>query len=111
MNRKTASAIGVLTSGSDAPGMNTSLRAVVRPALGHNIAVYATSEGYHRMVDGSALIHPLDWDDTRGIMQLGGTVIGTARSQAFRTRDGRLQAVKNLIELGGNSLHWPSSKG
>src|SRR6186997_2327895 len=95
-----ATAIGVLTSGGDAPGMNAALRAVVRTALSHGVAVYAIAEGYQGMVDGGNRIRSMTWDTVGGIMQLGGTVIGTARCAAFRTRAGRLQAAKNLLERG-----------
>jgi len=97
-------AIGVLTSGGDAPGMNAVLRAVVRTALSQGILVYAIMEGYQGMVDGGDQIRALQWADTGGIMQRGGTVIGTARCAAFRTREGRLQAAKNLLERGIDRL-------
>ena len=99
-----STAIGVLTSGGDAPGMNAALRAVVRTALSHGIAVYAIEEGYQGMVDGGSRIRSLTWDHVGGIMQLGGTVIGTARCAVFRTRAGRLQAAKNLLERGIDRL-------
>ncbi len=84
-------AIGVLTSGGDAPGMNAALRAVVRTALNRGVAVYAIYEGYQGMVDGGDRIRNMTWDDASGILQRGGTVIGTARCAAFRTREGRLR--------------------
>ncbi len=96
--------IGVLTSGGDAPGMNAALRAVVRTALSQGITVYAIMEGYQGMVDGGDQIRELTWADTGGIMQRGGTIIGTARCAAFRTREGRLQAVNNLLECGIDRL-------
>ena len=89
--------IGVLTSGGDAPGMNAALRAVVRTALSRGAEVFAIYEGYQGMVDGGAQIRALDWNAVGGIMQRGGTMIGTARCAAFRTRQGRLQAAKNLL--------------
>jgi len=91
-------AIGVLTSGGDAPGMNAALRAVVRTALNRGVAVYAIYEGYQGMVDGGDRIRNVTWDDVGGIMHRGGTVIGAARCAAFRTRAGRLQAAQNLLE-------------
>jgi 6-phosphofructokinase 1 len=97
-------AIGVLTSGGDAPGMNAALRAVVRTALSQGVAIYAIMEGYQGMVDGGDYIRALEWADTGGIMQRGGTVIGTARCMAFREREGRLQAAKNLLEHGIDRL-------
>ena len=91
-------AIGVHTSGGDAPGMNAALRAVVRTALNRGVAVYAIYEGYQGMVDGGDRIRNVTWDDVGGIMHRGGTVIGAARCAAFRTRAGRLQAAQNLLE-------------
>jgi 6-phosphofructokinase 1 len=82
--------LGVLTSGGDAPGMNAAIRAVVRTALDHGLDVYAITEGYQGMVDGGNAILPMTWDSVGGILQRGGTVIGTARCAAFRTREGRL---------------------
>ena len=104
MDSKTSTAIGVLTSGGDAPGMNAVLRAVIRTVLSHHVAVYAISEGYQGMIDGGANIRAVDWADTGGIMQRGGTIIGTARCIPFRAREGRLQAVKNLLECGIDRL-------
>lgn len=97
-------AIGVLTSGGDAQGMNAALRAVVRAALSKGVAVYAIYEGYEGMVEGGERMRPMNWDEVGGIMQRGGTVIGTARSQAFRTREGRLKAARNLVERGIDAL-------
>ena len=98
MSNTPVTAIGVLTSGGDAPGMNAALRAVVRTALNRGVAVYAILEGYQGMVDGGDRIRQMTWDDVSGIMQRGGTVIGTARCAAFRTREGRLLAAKHLLE-------------
>lgn len=90
--------LAVLTSGGDAQGMNAAVRAVVRAALDKGIDVYAIKEGYQGMVDGGDRIQKMDWDSVGGILQQGGTVIGSARCQAFRTREGRLQAAHNLIK-------------
>ncbi len=98
MTNATTKSIGVLTSGGDAPGMNAALRAVVRSALTRGVAVYAVFEGYQGMVEGGDRIRALSWDDVGGVMQRGGTVIGTARSAEFRAREGRLKAARNLIE-------------
>ena len=89
--------LGVLTSGGDAPGMNAVVRAVVRTALDKGIAAYAIYEGYQGMVDGGDRIRKMDWWSVSGMMQRGGTVIGTARCPAFRERAGRLQAARNLL--------------
>ncbi len=96
--------IGVLTSGGDAPGMNSALRAVVRAAISQGARVFAIYEGYQGMVDGGSQIRELDWNDVGGIMQRGGTMIGTARCAAFRTREGRLTAAKNLVMCGIDRL-------
>jgi 6-phosphofructokinase 1 len=96
--------LGVLTSGGDAPGMNAAIRAVVRTALDHGLDVYAITEGYQGMVDGGNAILPMTWDSVGGILQRGGTVIGTARCAAFRTREGRLKAAFNLITYGIDAL-------
>lgn len=96
--------IGVLTSGGDAPGMNAAVRAVVRTALDREVEVYAIYEGYQGMVEGGDKIQPMTWDSVGGILQRGGTVIGTARSADFRTREGRLKAALNLMNHQINSL-------
>ncbi len=96
--------IGVLTSGGDAQGMNAAVRAVVRAALHQGATVHAIYEGYQGMVDGGDRIRALDWNDAGGIMQRGGTVIGTARCAAFRTREGRLKAALNLVTRGIDRL-------
>ena len=90
--------LGVLTSGGDAPGMNAAVRAVVRAALHHGLEVYAIYEGYQGMVDGGDRICKMNWDSVGGILHQGGTVIGSARCAAFRTREGRLQAAQNLLK-------------
>lgn len=92
--------IGVLTSGGDAPGMNAAVRAVVRASINHGAKVFAIREGYQGMVDGGDAIRPLRWRDTAGILQRGGTIIGTARCPAFRERAGRLSAAANLLVHG-----------
>jgi 6-phosphofructokinase 1 len=96
--------IGVLTSGGDAPGMNAAVRAVVRTGLRRGVEVWAITEGYKGMVEGGAAIRPMSWDAVGGILQLGGTVIGTARSAEFREREGRRRAAANLVAVGIDSL-------
>jgi 6-phosphofructokinase 1 len=104
MPTKPISRIGILTSGGDAQGMNAAVRAVVRTALDRGIEVHAIYEGYQGMVEGGDLIRPLTWDNVGGILHRGGTIIGTARSDAFRTPEGRLQAARNLIERDIDNL-------
>jgi 6-phosphofructokinase 1 len=96
--------IAVLTSGGDAPGMNAAVRAVVRTALDKGVEVFAIYEGYQGLVEGGARIRKMDWDSVGGILQQGGTIIGTARSEEFRTREGRRKAALNLIQLGVDGL-------
>ena len=95
---KTPRRIGILTSGGDAPGMNAALRAAVRTALDAGVETFAIREGYRGLVEGGDGFQPMEWNAVGGIMHKGGTVIGTARSEAFRTRDGRLRAARNLVE-------------
>lgn len=96
--------LAVLTSGGDASGMNAAVRAVVRTALTKDLDVYAIYEGYQGLVDGGDRIKKMQWGDVGGILQRGGTVIGTARCEEFRTREGRRKAAKNLIKLGIDHL-------
>ena len=96
--------IAVLTSGGDAQGMNAAVRAIVRTALERGLDVFAVYEGYQGMVEGGERIRQMDWDSVGGIIQHGGTIIGTARSEAFKTRDGRRAAARNLIERGIDGL-------
>lgn len=104
MPQSEARRLGILTSGGDAPGMNAAVRAALRSALHRGIEVYAIYEGYQGMITGGDLIRRMHWNDAGGILQRGGTVIGSARSTAFRTREGRLAAARNLIERGIDSL-------
>jgi 6-phosphofructokinase 1 len=84
--------------------MNAALRAIVRNALDRGVEVYAILEGYQGMVEGGARIRSMSWDSVGGILHQGGTVVGTARSDEFRTRAGRLKAAKNLLEIGIDAL-------
>ncbi len=84
--------------------MNPAVRAVVRTALNAGAEVFAIREGWQGAVNGGDLIAPMDWDDVSGILQRGGTVIGTARSTDFRERDGRRRAALNLVRNGIDRL-------
>eukprot|EP01133_Synstelium_polycarpum_P003589 gene3589-4109_t len=94
--------IAVLTSGGDSCGMNPALRAAVRAAIVKGAQVYAVREGYNGLVQDS--IVPLTWGSVAGIINRGGTIIGTARSNDFRTHEGRKKAVFNLIKNKINNL-------
>ncbi len=96
--------IAVLTSGGDAQGMNAAVRAVVRTALDKGAEIYAINEGYQGLVEGGDFIKKMNWDSVGGILQRGGTVIGTARSEAFRTPEGRQAAASNLLKNGIDGL-------
>jgi len=98
-NTKSFSSLGVLTSGGDAQGMNAAVRAVVRTALYRGLNVYAIIQGYNGMYRGGDMIRKMTWDSVSGIMHKGGTEIGTARSQEFLTREGRMQAALNLVNV------------
>jgi 6-phosphofructokinase 1 len=96
--------IGLLTSGGDAPGMNAAVRSVVRTALDNDLQPYAIHEGYQGMIDGGKYIREMTWDSVGGILYKGGTIIGTARSDEFMQRAGRLKAAFNLITHEIDSL-------
>ena len=103
--------IAVFTSGGDAPGMNAAVRAVVRTAVYHDLHVYGIYRGYDGMVNGD--IKRLEVGDIANIIQRGGTVLKTARSEAFRTAEGRKQAYESLmahdidgvVAIGGNGTY------
>jgi len=86
--------IAVLTSGGDAPGMNAAIRAVVRKSIYHNIDVFGIYYGYDGLIDGN--IKQLDIGSVGDIIHRGGTILYSARSQAFRTEAGQDEAVKQL---------------
>ncbi|WP_338768111.1 6-phosphofructokinase [Bernardetia sp. ABR2-2B] len=100
--------IGVFTSGGDSPGMNACVRAVVRGALYYGVEVYGIYRGYRGMIEND--IHPMTSRDVSNIIQRGGTVLKTARSQRFLIKEGREQAYQNLknleidglVAIGGN---------
>lgn len=96
--------IGILTSGGDAQGMNAAVRAIVRSTLDKGAEVYAVYEGYRGLVSGGDYIRKMDWDSVGGILQLGGTAIGSARCDEFRTREGRRSAAGNLVKAGIDGL-------
>ncbi|XP_039609480.1 ATP-dependent 6-phosphofructokinase, platelet type isoform X9 [Polypterus senegalus] len=97
-------AIGVLTSGGDAQGMNAAVRAVVRMGIYVGAKVYFVHEGYQGMVDGGDNIEEATWESVSSMLQVGGTVIGSARCKEFRTHEGRLKAAYNLVQRGITNL-------
>ncbi|KAM6908705.1 ATP-dependent 6-phosphofructokinase, platelet type isoform 2-T2 [Lycodopsis pacificus] len=97
-------AIAVLTSGGDAQGMNAAVRAVVRMGLYVGAKVYFIHEGYQGMVDGGENIEEASWESVSSMLQVGGTVIGSARCKEFRSHEGRLKAAHNLVQQGITNL-------
>ena len=94
--------IGVLTSGGDAPGMNAAIRAVVRAGIAKGWDVYGIRHGYVGCLNGE--IHQLGPRDVGGIIQLGGTMLGSARSIEFKTEAGQLKAIRQLSQEGIEAL-------
>ncbi|XP_063741830.1 ATP-dependent 6-phosphofructokinase, platelet type-like isoform X3 [Eleginops maclovinus] len=90
--------IAVLTSGGDAQGMNAAVRAVVRMGIYVGAKVYFIHEGYQGMVDGAENIKEATWESVSSMLQVGGTVIGSARCKEFRSHEGRLKAAHNLVQ-------------
>ena len=84
--------------------MNAAVSAIVRTGLDNGLEVYAIYEGYRGLIEGGDKIRPLRWSDVGGIIHRGGTVIGSARSEEFRTRDGRLRAARNMLRHGIDGL-------
>ncbi|KAM4738142.1 phosphofructokinase, muscle a isoform 2-T2 [Anableps anableps] len=100
----TGRSIAVLTSGGDAQGMNAAVRATVRVGLYTGAKVFFVHEGYQGLVDGGDHIRPATWESVSAMLQLGGTVIGSARCKDFRSREGRMKAACNLVKLGITNL-------
>ena len=98
------SRIAVMTSGGDSPGMSAAVRAVVRQTIASGCVAFAVYEGYQGLVDGGDMIKEMHWEDVRGFLAEGGTIIGTARCMPFMQRDGRRTAAKNMILKGIDAL-------
>ncbi|MDR1699501.1 MAG: 6-phosphofructokinase [Prevotellaceae bacterium] len=94
--------IGVLTSGGDAPGMNAAIRAVTRAAIYNNVQVKAIYRGYRGLITGEVL--PFQTQNVSNIIQLGGTILKSARSEEFLAADGRVQAYETLKREGIDAL-------
>jgi len=100
--------IAVFTSGGDSPGMNACIRAVVRTAIHHNIQVMGILHGYEGMINNEFI--SLNKKSVANIIQLGGTILKTARSKRFMTEEGMEKAFQNLqkheidgvVCIGGN---------
>jgi len=100
--------IGVLTSGGDAPGMNATIRSVVRKAIYEGIEVNGVMRGYEGLISGELI--PMTSRSVSNILSRGGTILKTARSKEFLTKDGQGKAIKvmeknkidALVIIGGN---------
>lgn len=94
--------IGVFTSGGDAPGMNACIRAVVRTALYEKLNVTGIYQGYQGMLDGN--FTEMTSRSVSNIIQLGGTILKTARCLEFKTKEGRAKAYENIKAAGIDAL-------
>ena len=94
--------IGILTSGGDAPGMNAAIRAVTRSAIYHGFEVKGIMRGYKGLVTNE--IVNFDSHSVSNIIQLGGTILKTARCREFTTPEGRKLAYENMKAAGIDAL-------
>ncbi|MCD4791052.1 MAG: 6-phosphofructokinase [Bacteroidales bacterium] len=94
--------IGVLTSGGDAPGMNACIRAIVRTGIYYGLKVYGIKDGYNGLIKNKFI--PMGSSSVSNIIQRGGTILKTARSKKFITKEGRQKAYENIINHGLDGL-------
>ena len=94
--------IGVLTSGGDAPGMNAAIRAVTRAGIYNGFNIKGIYRGYDGLVTGE--IKDFTTENVSGIIGRGGTILKTARSKAFMTKEGRDKAYENIKQHGIDAL-------
>ena len=94
--------IGILTSGGDAPGMNAAIRAVTRSAIYNGLKVFGIYRGYKGLVTGE--IQEFKSQNVSNIIQMGGTILKTARCKEFRTAEGRALAYENMKKFGIDAL-------
>ena len=107
--------IGIFTSGGDSPGMNACIRAVVRTAVFHGVEVVGIQRGYNGLVEADFV--PLESHLVANIIQRGGTILKSARSTSFLTREGRKKAFENMkkaniegiIAIGGDGTFTGAS--
>ncbi len=94
--------IGVMTSGGDAPGMNAAIRAVARTCAYYGVECKGIRLGYRGLIEDDII--DLGPRDVRNIINRGGTILKTARSQEFRTEEGRKKAYENFVKHGLEAL-------
>ncbi|TDT63735.1 6-phosphofructokinase [Fonticella tunisiensis] len=108
--------IGILTSGGDAPGMNAAIRAVVRSGISSGMRVMGIQRGYNGLINGE--IYEMSRSSVSDIIQRGGTILRTARSEEFRTPEGRKKAynvlkvfgIEGLVVIGGDGSFTGAQK-
>lgn len=100
--QKKVTKIGVMTSGGDSPGMNAAIRAVVRTSIYNGLEVFGIMRGYSGLIEND--IFQMDSRSVANIIQRGGTILKTSRSEDFMTPEGRQLAYANLKALGINGL-------
>ncbi|GAA3789355.1 6-phosphofructokinase [Corallibacter vietnamensis] len=99
---KTIKKIGVMTSGGDSPGMNAAIRSVVRTCAYHQIECVGIYRGYQGMIEGD--FKAMNARSVKGIINKGGTILKSARSNEFRTPEGRKKAYDKLKEANIDAL-------
>lgn len=102
MAKQTTDGIGILTSGGDAPGMNACIRAAVRTCVYFNVPAFGIYNGFQGLIDNQ--IQRFQYNDVSNIIQRGGTVLGSARSEEFFRPEGRKKAAENLKKYGIDKL-------
>lgn len=94
--------IGILTSGGDAPGMNAAVRAVTRAGIYNGFSIKGIYRGYEGLLTGD--IRTFTTENVSGIIDKGGTILKTARSKAFMTKEGKEKAYENIVKEGIDAL-------
>lgn len=94
--------VAIMTSGGDAPGMNACIRAAVRGAVYHGVEIYGIYRGYDGMIEGDII--KMNSHSVSNIIQKGGTILKSARSEEFKTKEGRKKAYDQLQKLGIEGL-------
>lgn len=102
MKSKTIQKIGVLTSGGDSPGMNAAIRAVVRASAYQNIKCLGIYRGFQGLIEGDFI--ELGPRSVKNIINKGGTFLKSARCSAFRTKEGRIQAIQQIRKAEMDAL-------
>ena len=97
-----AGRIGILTGGGDCPGLNAVIRAVTRRSLDRGAEVVGIREGWRGLVEG--LFHPLDYRGISGILPRGGTILGTSRTNPYKTDDGVERVLRSFEAEGLDAL-------